>query len=489
MPTESADRPNILWVCTDSQRWDAVGCYGNRFVRTPAADALSAAGVTFEHCHAQNPLCMPSRGSFLTGRYPSATKLRANGQAQPPDLLPVTKRLADAGYVCGLAGKLHLSHCDRRFALGDWWDRDRTEWLSPGEARGDDGYTTFDWDHAPGQQNPHSAYTQWLADKGLKYEATPRADCRWVSGGMQAEHSQAAFCAEKAIDFLTEHEGSPWLFSLNCFDPHYGFDPPAAYLERYLDRLDDVPLPAYVPGELDGKPAPQLKKHRGGAYPWCEMTDRDHRMVRAAYWAMCDLIDDQLARVLAALDATGQAGNTLVIFTSDHGELLGDHGIYTKGPFLYDPALRVPLILRWPGVLPAGRRVAGLAELGQLAPTVAEAAGLGVPAAMQMPSLLPLARGDLERGLDSVYCEYLESNPDDPPVRMTAVRTATHKLIAHHGGMTGGELYDLAADPGEHRNLFDDPAHADVKCALLQRLAARMAHAMTDPLPEKLGVF
>ena len=179
---------------------------------------------------------------------------------------------------------------------------------------------------------------------------------------------------QKAIDFIERHasDDRPWLFSVNCFDPHHPFDPPEEFLRRYLDRLDDIPLPNYVPGELEGKPLFQQVDHAGayggqfGFYPFREMSPADHRLIRAAYWAMCDLIDVQVGRLLDMLERSGQREDTLIVFMSDHGEMLGDHGFYLKGPFFYEPAVRVPLMISWPGVVREARRTPALVELVDL---------------------------------------------------------------------------------------------------------------------------
>ncbi len=493
----SQNPPNILWICTDSQRWDTLGCYGNRFVSTPNADRLAAEGMLFEHCYAQNPLCTPSRGNFLTGRYPVTNKLRQNGQSIPAEEVLVTRILADHDYVCGLSGKLHLSACDRRLTLGpEWWKLPPEERVIQGtERRIDDGYTEFHWSHAPGSLFRSSDYTRWLLARGAAYGTQPRADSAVVRDGMAPELHETTWCAEEAVRFIEGYRGyaHPWLFSVNFFAPHFPFDAPAVRLERYLDRLDDVPLPNYVEGELEDKPAWQLARHRKPHYAYTGETDagdpHEHRMCRAGYWAGCDQIDATVGTVLDALERTGQRENTIVIFTSDHGELLGDHGVYTKGPFLYDPTIRVPLIVSWPGHVPQGVRAPGLVELGDLAPTVLDAAGLPRHPGMQTRSLWPVLTGQApaDRIREDVYCEYYNSNPDKPPVFLTMVRTERHKLVAAHGHAVS-ELYDLQEDPGETRNLWNEPAGAGIKAEMLERLCDRMART-ADPLPPRTGVF
>ncbi|MCC7353848.1 MAG: sulfatase-like hydrolase/transferase [Anaerolineae bacterium] len=476
-------QPNILWICSDQQRYDTLGCYGNPFVHTPNLDRLAQNGVLFEHCYSQSPVCTPSRASFLTGRYPRTTRCRQNGQSIPADEVPVTRLLADTGYTCGLAGKLHLSPCSPRACPNM-------------ERRIADGYHEFHWSHDPFPHWPANEYILWLREKGVGFATPPYDGSAHVQVGMPAEHHQTTWCAQKAATFIETGVlyKRPWLFSVNMYDPHHPFDPPLTYLQRYLDRLDDIPLPNYTPGELATKPLFQRLDHQGAynnprLHPWEKMTERDHRLVRAAYWAMIDQIDDQVGRILDALERTGQLDNTLVIFTSDHGEMLGDHGIYLKGPYFYEPAIRVPLIVSWPGMIAPGQRSTALVELMDLAPTLLDAAGLPRHAAMQARSLWPLLTGqtDLHHHRDDVYCEYYNAltSHKAPQAHATMVRSDRYKLVAVHG-MDAGELYDLHDDPNETHNRWDDAAYQAVKLAMLKRLCDRMAWTV-DPLPLREG--
>lgn len=486
-------RPNILWICTDQQRWDTLGATGNRLVATPVIDRLYAEGAAVPQAYCQSPICTPSRASFLTGRYPRTTRTRQNGQDIPADEVLLPKLLADAGYACGLAGKLHLSAVHPSVAPVT-------------ERRIDDGYAVFHWSHHPSRAVsesgggegtltavnwPLNAYNLWLAERGSRYDPAPYPGSDNVMVGPEAEYHQTTFCAEMAANFIRAHAGGgrPWMFSVNFFDPHHPFDPPRAYLERYLDRLEEILLPDYVPGELDGKPVFQRIDHAsayGGnaAMPFDAMTPQEHRLVRAAYFAMCDLVDEAVGTMLAALDETGQRGDTIVVFMSDHGEMLGDHGIYLKGPYFYEPAVHVPLVFHCPGRIPAAP-VAGLVELVDVAPTLLEAAGLPRHPGMQGRSLWPgIAAGAGRSTREDVYCEYLNAMPwhyDPHTPQATMVRTERHKIVLSHGDALG-ELYDLEADPSETVNLWDDPAAVPVKLAMLQRACDRIAFT-ADPLP------
>lgn len=472
--------PNILWICSDQQRFDTLGCYGNNFVHTPNIDRLAAGGMKFEHAYCQSPVCTPSRASFLTGRYPRTTRARQNGQSIPEDEILVTKLLADAGYVCGLAGKLHLSTCDPVVT-------------NQIERRINDGYSVFNWSHHPWAEGPSfntlaNEYNQWLAERGVNYRTVLFGDSKYVAAGMPVESHHSTWCATKAVHFIERGAAytNPWLFSVNFFDPHAPFDPPVEYLQRYLEMSRDIPLPNYREGELDNKPRGQMYYHRKNQWPYIAMSEEDHRLLRASYWAMIDLIDQQVGRILDALEKSGQMENTMIIYMSDHGEMLGDHGIYLKGPFFYDPAIRVPLIVHGAAVATSGVASAALVELADLAPTLLEWAGLPKHPGMQGKSLTPLLSGESAIHREDIYCEYYNARSDHNEFA-TMVRTEELKLVVVHG-QDIGELYDLRKDPGESFNVWDNPQYASEKIEMMKRLCDRMAWT-ADPLPLRNGRF
>lgn len=489
-----SQKPNILWICSDQQRSDTLGCYGNPYVHTPHIDALAAGGVRLSRAYVQSPVCAPSRASFLSGRYPRTCGVRQNGQNIPGDECLVPRLFADDGYACGLSGKLHISVCHPTVS-------------TEVERRIDDGYDFFAWSHHPeksGRGHAHvNAYTQWLLSQGLDYDTPSLPECKYVQQGLPAAYSQTTWCFGEAIRFIDEQpEGRPWFFSLNCFDPHHPFDPPAAYLDRYRPILDDIPLPDYVPGELDGKPLFQRKDHIGksnmaGAYPYADMTDRDRRFITAAYWAMIDQIDDQVGRIVAHLKAIGQYENTLIIYTSDHGESLGDHGIYLKGPYLYESNVHVPFIIHWAGHTLQGVTRDALVEMIDIAPTLCKAAGIDRPVAFQGRSFLPLVTDaqvpDAFR--HSVYTEFYNANINhrEPQAFLTMVFDGRWKLVKVHAPenapiLPEGELYDLQNDPGEHINLYDDPACLAEQARMLALMCDRMAQTV-DPLPIRYAAW
>lgn len=468
--------PNILCLCTDQQRYDTIGALGNTLVRTANIDRLVGEGVSFTQAYCQSPVCTPSRASFLTGRYSRTTRCRQNGQKIPEDEVLVSKMLADAGYRCGLAGKLHLSSCSDGKV----------------ESRIDDGYHDFHWSHHPQPDWTENAYTQWLLSRGQSWEDLYSGPTTgYVKQGVPAEFHQTTWCAEVAMDFVRSNTSRPWLFSFNCFDPHHAFDPPPEYMQRY--NPEDMPLPKSRPGELATKTTYQQldaewAHNHPGEFHTGAMTDADRRDVTAAYYAMCELIDDQVGRIINELERTGQRDNTIVIFMSDHGEMLGDHGIYLKGPHFYDEAIRVPLVISCPERFQSGTRMDGMTELIDLVPTVLEACDLPIPNRVQGRSLVPhlTGRADPSHHRDHVFCEYYNSWTH-PSAYGTMLRTATEKIVVYHGS-DQGELYDLVADPDEFTNLWDSNEHQTMKLQLMQRCFDASVLTM-DPEPSRLGPF
>jgi len=462
-------KPNILWICTDQQRYDTIAALGYPHVSTPNLDRLAREGVAFERAYCQAPICTPSRASFLTGMYPSSIHVNRNGNPKFPDFPPlISKLLADAGYTCGLIGKLHLTSAYRRR-----------------ETRTDDGYSYWQYSHAPRDdwERGHD-YADWARAKGADL-----SELTIDAAGVPAELHQTTWCAEKTIEFIEANRDRPWFASVNIYDPHPPFNPPQAYRDQFDPRAVKPPLfrdsdlaqqaklaaidfqsAARRPDNLDIK-SPILPQPPTSCYIENETGgDRDARTLIAAYYAMIKLIDDQVGRMLAALDASGQRDNTIVIFTSDHGESLGDHGLIQKGCRFYEGLVRVPLIWSWRGRFAAGLRSDALVELTDIAPTLLAVCGLEPPSYMTGKSLQPLLLGArlAEQHREFVRCEFIDAL-DMPNATVATMRfDGRYKLIVYHNHQLG-ELYDLQTDPGEFEDLWDSAAHQGLKLELLQR--------------------
>ena len=467
-------QPNILWICTDQQRWDTIHTLGNAHIRTPNIDRLVREGVAFTHTYCQSPICTPSRASFLTGRYASTVHGCMNGNDVWDEAAPlVTKLLNDGGYDCGLAGKFHLAGAAQR--------------IEPRPQN--DGYRVFHWSHDPNDRWPTGhAYADWVHSQG--YNLT---ELHKDPNGIPPELHQTTWCTDRAIDFMCESHSGPWLMSVNIFDPHAPFNPPKSYLDRY----DPATLPGPYFRESDL--AAQAKLAGVDFQNVARRPDEfDAKSVQAAYYAMIELIDDNVGRMLDALEASGQRENTIIIFMSDHGEMLGDHGLLLKGNRFYEGLVRVPLIVSWPGHFASGLVSDALVELTDIAPTLLDAAGLPQLEGMVGHSLVPIltAQADPHHHRNFVRCEYYRAlNPDGPGRESgdfhihfgTMYRTPRYKLCTYHGH-PHGELFDLKDDPHEFTNLWDDPAHAATRFELLKASFDALAFAV-DLGPQQVVPF
>lgn len=441
------DRPNILWYCTDQQRFDTIGALGNPHVRTPTIDRLVAEGTAFTHAYCQSPICTPSRSSFMTGMYASRVHNTRNGNASFPAYPPViTKLIAEAGYSCGLIGKFHLQSSGNRT-----------------EPRIDDGFSYWKFSHAPRDDWPDGHdYAAWVRERGGDLNALRDRPER-----VPTEFHQTTWATERSIEFIKQPHERPWLLNVNIYDPHPPFIPPKSYSDQF--DADAMPGPHFRESDL----AQQAKLASVDFQDEIRTPEQHNAKQRQAwYYAMIAQIDDQFERILAALDATGQRDNTVIIFTSDHGESLGDHGLMFKGCRFYEGLVRVPLIFAWPGQFKCDQQSDALVELLDLSATLCEISRVELPEYMQGKSLLPILTGATppDHHRDFVRSEYFDAL--DPHFTggsgtfATMHRDARYKLVIYHDKNLG-ELFDLQNDPWEFNNLWDDPEHAATKHRLI----------------------
>jgi arylsulfatase len=486
-------RPNILWYCTDQQRFDTIRALGNSDIHTPHLDALVKNGVSFTSAYSQAPVCTPSRASFLTGRYPCSHHVHRNGADYfPANETLVTKLLAASGYDCGLVGKLHLSRAKRRI-----------------EIRPDDGYRVFHWSHHPQPDwEEGNAYTNWLKnEKAIDPRELYEGLRGFCGAGVPAEYHQTTWCSEMAIRFITEKRDRPWLLSMNPFDPHPPFDPPQEYLDHYVSKT--LPMPLFRESDIerqrafrnigqqtsdavnpfafdpakDGGTEQGIGRHVRPNRPY------DAHLVKACYYGMIELIDAQLGRIIETLRETRQLEKTIIIFSSDHGELLGDHGLIYKGCRFFESLVHVPLIIAWPGTFKKSLRSGALVELVDIAPTLLEAAGLEIPYYMQGKSLFSILNGAAPADFHKPYVvsEFNEAMPFPDTTHGSMYFDGRYKIVVYHGHAVG-EIYDLQQDPGEFDNLWDLPGHQDLKLDLLKKHFDAMMKT-SDAGIERTGSF
>jgi len=441
-------RPNILWYCTDQQRFDTIGALGNPYVRTSAIDSLVRGGAAFTHAYCQSPICTPSRSSYMTGLYPSRVHNTRNGNDSFPVWPPLVSRImADAGYVCGLIGKFHLVSAGSR-----------------PEPRLDDGFTYWQHSHAPRDDWPLGThpYADWVRAQGQDLNALRESKDR-----VPTELHQTKWASDRAIEFINYDHGSPWMLNVNVYDPHPPFIPPASYSRRFNPSI--MPGPYFRDSDLDNQARLGDVDFQGGAMSPEEFGGKD---IQAKYYAMIAQIDDQFARIMETLEKSGQIDNTVVVLTSDHGEALGDHGLVQKGCRFYEGLSRVPLIFSWPGVIVPNQQYSGLVELLDLSATLLTISKVEIPDYHQGLNLLPILKGEQtgDSIRKSVRCEYFDAL-DNPSTEgsgsfATMYRTERHKICVYHDQGIG-ELFDLQEDPWEFNNLWDDPAHGDIRSRLI----------------------
>ena len=297
-------------------------------------------------------------------------------------------------------------------------------------------------------------------------------------GYVPKELHQTTWCAGRAIDFMTQERDGPWLFSFNCFDPHAPFDAPQDFVDRF--DLAKLPGPLFRPSDLE---AQQRLSAINFQTKSTDPQEFNGKLYQAQYWAMVELIDENVGRIMGALAASGQKENTIVIFTSDHGDMTGDHGLRLKGCRFYEALVRVPLIISYPEQFQQGLRTDALVELTDLVPTLLQAAGRPIADRIQGRSLWPILAGEAgpNHHRNFVRSEYYEAIPQTPSYA-TMIRDRRYKLVNYHGHQLG-ELFDLEKDPYEFDNLWDDADCADIRFHLMKQSFDALALAVDIGTP------
>ena len=450
---------NVIWITTDHMRFDCIGAHGNATMHTPNLDALVSRGVTFERCYANNPLCMPSRCSFMTGCYPQQTGVMGNGQELPPDFRPtVMHQFRAAGYRTVQIGKLHFQ-CHE--------DMD----LDP-RPSADYGFDVLQLSEEPGCYE--DAYRTWL-----RGEHPDLVDTFTVPRPMSEErhHEARQF---KVLDAPWECSHSGWVATQACrylgawglreepqflhlgfYAPHPPLNPTREMFEPYRDA--DITIEA-----------------RNRNADWKDMGAEDAQAIeyRRHFYAMVTGVDMAIGKLVAFLKTHDIFDNTLLIFSSDHGDTCGDHGRFMKGNSYYEGIMRMPWVMHWPdGLGTDARRVDGLVELIDIVPTISDMIGVPKHPAMQGNSYaVDLLAGQIPETRIDVYAV---DGPGD-----IMLRTDRFKYLRY---VRGEEvLYDLENDPHEFRNVASEPEHAQLLHELRERTLERTVAASSSIRPRRL---
>ena len=502
----------ILLITTDQQRYDALGCNGGTVARTPTLDGLAAAGLNYRQARNQNTVCMPERATILTGQYIRTHGVTSNGIPLPEDAPNVAAHLRQHGYRTALLGKAHFepaSHTD----FFENWAAARGE---TGPHRGFDRMELSGHTGRAGRSLTH--YPKWLREQFPEevegfHEYTSGAGPSGKGGGdtgapqvafnpIPRAHYHTDWTADRTIAFLESLDADEdWFVWMSFPDPHHPWDPPRGELDRVDWR--DLALPAGYPGSperiaeiLRTKPRHWLEWYEGSGqfnfevpadFVPARLTPDQIREVNALVHVENELIDEAIGRVLVHIETRGWMPDTDMFFTTDHGEFQGDFGMLFKGPYHVEALMRLPLV--WRPAPSAGIAPAEIADpVGHvdLAPTICAVAGLPVPDWMQ-GTPLPTAAG--EGGRERTITEWQDGFAGNDIIMRTLYRdgyicTAYEKTNYYEG--TEGELYDLAEDPHQWRNLWDDPAHAGLKSDLIADLHDHLPPGRDVPL-EKLA--
>ncbi|MGD2174069.1 MAG: sulfatase-like hydrolase/transferase [Candidatus Brocadiaceae bacterium] len=454
-------KPNILILMPDQQRADCMGCAGHPQIRTPNMDRIAAEGAHFVNACTVSPLCMPARASFISGRYVHEHGMWGNEGELSPDYPSLFRSLQECGYHTAHVGKSHY------YAHGEFHMREREPYM---HARGFDYVheTTGPW----ATTRTQSYMTDRWHEKGLlkafreDYEKRwgNRATAVWPSP-LPVDDFMDSYIGREGVRFVEQYEGDrPFCLFVGFGGPHEPWDAPGEYATMY--DPSEVPSPMdYEPAEpgpwVPRRAARWQRKHRVE-----ELTEDAVRRLRANYYGKISLIDTWVGRILEACERKGTAEDTLVVFWSDHGEMAGDHRLLFKSRF-YEAALRVPLMIRWPGKVPPGTRPGALAETVDIMPTILEAVGADAPEGCAGSSLWPALRDPDARIREAVLSEVRKHGRHN-----SMVRTRRYKYAEDEKGR-GYMLHDLERDPHECNNLIGDPDHADVEEEMRELLRRR----------------
>jgi arylsulfatase A-like enzyme len=488
---------NILLITSDQQHWSALGAV-NPKIKTPNLDRLCAEGTRFDRAYCNNPVCSPSRATIITGMYPSWHGCWTIGTKLAEDVPTVGDVFQRHGYATALIGKAHFQplhsepdqtslECQPTLRDLDFWRGFTGPWYGFGHV--ELARNHGDESHA-GQH-----YALWMEEKGLTnwrdyfrtYDpGTGQQNERSHEGAWELPEKMhySVWTAERSIAAIERAHAAerPFFLWSSFHDPHPPYLVPEPWASQYDPEEMEIgyPLsPPLIDGEFDRMPPhfALTQQEKPDFSAWRETPYGNHgfhshlidpeRLKRniALYYGMTSFMDQQIGRILDRLDALGIADETLVVFTTDHGHFLGQHGLTAKGAFHYEDLLRLPFIVRWPGRVPAGRVSDSLQALIDLPETFLSAVGIPIPGVMQGVNQLPVWTGEAASARDHVLIEFRHQ---PTTVHLRTYIDDRYKLTLYRDHPYG-ELFDLEADPEERHNRWNDPAFAGIKADLMHR--------------------
>lgn len=495
-------QPNILFIHTDQQRTDTMGCYGNELIKTPNIDEFAKSAVTFTNAHCSHPLCSPSRATWITGEYIHSHGLWRNGTALDPNRENVVKSLAENGYGTCVVGKAHLvpynadqkifaesMHLDNMVCnptpeeCWDYWKNNKFEngYYGYNDVRlalghGDYGMSGGHyglWVH----ENHPDKLPLFKRENGKSEDTSFDA---WKSKVPLEVHS-TTWITDQVDEYISSHKDSPWFLSIGFQEPHPPFQPPEPYCDMY--NPEDMPDPI---GSIEdfGENLPEHIRHYITRDGITNISLKRIKEILALYYGMMTLVDDAVGRILKSLEDNGLSEDTLVVFTSDHGDWMGDHGLNRKGGVHITGLTQIPMIIRWPGVSKSGLRVDSVASQVDLAATFYDVAGLRPHFTNQGKSLRKVLSGEISKNREYALIEHCHEcyhqdgkyennmfshlpveerkdivqrniiNHTEEDMFMKTIVTDTYRFTMAPTYDGYGELYNHVTDPKEEHNLY-----------------------------------
>ena len=518
------NRPNFVLFITDQHRADYLGCYGHPVLKTPNIDSIAKRGVLFENFYVSSPVCMPNRSSLMTCRMPSSHGVTMNGLPLSKTNVTFVELLRAAGYQTALIGKSHLqtftgsppttrmpptrdgffrangclaeavrhdlNTADYKYEEPEFWSQPQPNLPTPFYGFDHVELVTGHGDHIGGD------YTAWLLDRepnaadliGHANQLPHDYSCpQAVRTAMPAELYSTTYIAERATAYIDahQHDDTPFFLMVSWPDPHHPFNPPGKYWDMYIP--DDMPLPEAFTRN-DWTPPPHVAgvlttREKGEAnldgMNAVGCSAREAQEAQALTCGMISMIDDAVGTVQSALLASGRAEQTVEIFTTDHGDHLGDHKLLFKGAEQYEQITRVPFIWSDPDG-ETGRRSNTIGQTHDIGNSILERAKIEMAVGMQGRDLF----GDHQR--EAAFIQYAHQKRMDQiglPPNIHTVHDGRLRLSVLQD-VEWGELYDLSVDPGEFNNLWDDPGYAKQKARMMEELIrAEIAHLDRSPMP------
>jgi len=412
----TARRPNLLFLMSDQHRWDFMGCTGHPLVQTPNLDRLAADGALFDAAYCHWPVCVPSRMSMITGRYVHSHGTPGNSYALPQDQQTIGGYLKTFGYRTAAIGKMHFVDEDQQHGFD---------------------YRIEKADYSE-ETNTEAGNSKVLARSGKPWGVSTQSE----------EQTYEHYIADKTIKWIEQNADKPFCLWCSFSAPHPPFVSPENFYKLYEGKVKIPPKPP--------QPNPFLKKSRQN---WADLTDEEAPVVMTAYLANITMVDKNIGRVLKALEKLGLADNTVVSYTSDHGDMQWQHGRFGKMT-MFDGATRIPLILRYASRVPKGTVRHEVVEQVDMYPTFCDLLGVPTPSTVQGRSLIPLIEGKAKDWPNTAFIEMGNS---------VIVRTSQYKC--RFEGDEALELYDMVKDPQEWNNLVGKSGSVEVIAEMTQLLA------------------